>query len=145
MIVRTADNCPRGRALLALVALVTTLAGCAQVGDSISPAFVDPGKYELWDCKQLEPERKANAARLEDLQRMMAKAQTGVGGTVVSEMVYRNDYIAAQGQQKLAEEAWRRNKCHETAPTTATSTQPPAAPTQATGPKAAPAAKSGAN
>ena len=46
----------------------------------------------------------------------MAKAETGVGGSVVAELAYRNDYISdAQGQSKFAEEAWRRNKCHERA------------------------------
>ena len=41
----------------------------------------------------------------------MAKAETGVGGSVVSELAYRNDYIAVRGQTKLADEAWQRNKC----------------------------------
>ena len=32
----------------------------------MSPAFADPAKYDLYDCKQLEAERKslANAARI---------------------------------------------------------------------------------
>jgi hypothetical protein len=137
MTVRTSDCRPRGRAFLALLALTAMAAGCAEVGDTISPAFVDPAKYDLWDCKQLEPERKSIAARIEELQRMMAKAQTGAGGAVVSEMVYRNDYITARGQQKLAEETWRRNKCQETA----ASTPAPSGP--AARPKIAPVSKSG--
>ena len=44
----------------------------------------------------------------------MAKAETGTGGAVVAELAYRNDYIAVRGQQRLAEEAWQRNKCRET-------------------------------
>ncbi len=44
----------------------------------------------------------------------MAKAETGVAGPVVAELAYRNEYIAVRGQTKLAEEAWRRNKCQET-------------------------------
>ena len=46
----------------------------------------------------------------------MDKAQTGAGGAVVSELAYRNDYIAVRGQAKMADEAWRRNKCRETPP-----------------------------
>ena len=111
--------------LLALSGLVT---GCAEVSDTISPAFADPAKYDLYECKQLEPERKTLAAREKELQGLMAKAETGVGGTVVSEMVYRNDYIAVHGQQKLAEEAWRRNKCQETPPAAAAAPAAPAAP-----------------
>ncbi|MDX6612113.1 MAG: hypothetical protein QOD75_1299, partial [Blastocatellia bacterium] len=50
-------------ALLVLGAtLGATLGGCANVGDSFaSAAFVDPAKYEQFDCKQLEVERKALA------------------------------------------------------------------------------------
>ena len=104
-------------ARLAVVALMVGLAGCAGVGDSfISGAFVDPAKYELFDCKQLEAERKAQAVRSADLQKLIDKAQTGTAGTVVGEAVYRNDYISARASLKLAEDAWQRNKCTETAP-----------------------------
>ena len=50
-------------AALALVALGAGLSGCAGISDTISPAFADPAKYDLYDCKQLEPERKSLAAR----------------------------------------------------------------------------------
>ena len=56
------------------------------------------------------------AVRAAELQGLMAKAETGVAGSVVAEMAYRNDVIAVHGQQKLAEEAWRHNKCHEAKP-----------------------------
>jgi hypothetical protein len=121
-------------ALLGLgFALVLGLAGCANMGDSMTTAFADPAKYELYECKQLEPERKALAARLVDLQGLMAKAETGVGGTVVAELAYRNEYIAVRGQSRFAEEAWQRNKCVATAPAAAAAA--PAAPP----PDAAPA------
>ena len=58
----------------------------------------------------------------------MDKAETGAGGTVVSELAYRNDYIAVRGSAQLAEDAWRRNKCRETppgAPPTASAPQRP--------------------
>ncbi len=101
--------------MVAVLALAASLSACADMSENISTAFADPAKYELWDCKQLEPERKNLANRAAELQGLMAKAQTGVGGAVVAEMAYRNDYIAVRGQQKFAEEAWQRNKCQETA------------------------------
>jgi hypothetical protein len=106
-------------------ALFLGLAGCASMGDSMSTAFADPAKYELYDCKQLEPERKSLAARLADLQGLMSKAETGAGGAIVAEVAYRNEYIAVQGQSRFAEEAWQRNKCVASAP--AASPPPPAA------------------
>jgi hypothetical protein len=123
-------------ALVALLGLGAALAGCAGLSDTISPAFVDPGKYELWDCKQLAPERKGLVKRIEDLEKLMAKAETGAGGAVVSELAYRNDYISLRGQQKLVEEAWQRNKCRDS---DMEPTPPPAPPVSSAAAK--PAAK----
>ena len=100
------------------------LGGCAYMGDSMTSAFADPAKYEYFDCKQLEAERKSLANRSAELQGLMAKAETGSGGVVVAELAYRNDYVSTRAQAKLAEEAWQRGKCHETPP----AVTPPAAP-----------------
>lgn len=123
-------------ALLTLLAAGVALSGCAGMSETIAPAFADPAKYELYDCKQLEGERKALAKRTEDLQRLMAKAETGAGGAVVSELAYRNDYIAVRGQAQLADEAWSRNRCRETPPEPAPAVASPGAPAKS-------AAKSG--
>jgi hypothetical protein len=104
----------RGATFAALLALGPVLAGCAGMSDSVSTAFADPAKYDLYDCKQLEAERKTLTNRSAELQGLMAKAETGTGGTVVAELAYRNDYIAIRGQSQFADEAWRRNKCTET-------------------------------
>jgi hypothetical protein len=113
----------------AVVALALTLSGCADLGgDAWTTAFADPAAYELYDCKQLEPVRKSLATREAELQGLMAKAQTGTGGPVVSELAYRNDYISVRGQARLAEEAWRKNKCRET-PASAAATPAAASPT----------------
>lgn len=105
-----------GCAVAALLAAGFALSGCAGVSETIAPAFADPAKYELYDCKQLEGERKALAARTTELQKLMDKAETGAGGAVVSELAYRNDYVAVRGSAQLAEDAWRRNRCRETPP-----------------------------
>jgi hypothetical protein len=123
----------RVAAALALIALGAGLSGCAQMGDTISPAFADPAKYDLYDCKQLETERKSLATRSADLQRLMTKAETGVAGSVVAEVAYRNDYIALRGQSKLAEEAWQKNRCQESKPE---ANPAPAPPTIAPAPQA---------
>ena len=97
------------------------------MGDTMSTAFADPAKYDLYDCKQLETERKALANRSAELQGLMAKAETGVGGSVVGELAYRNEIIAVRGQSRFAEEAWQKNKCHETpAPAPAAPAKPSA-------------------
>ena len=125
---------PRAAVAGAVVALALTLSGCADMGgDAWTTAFADPAAYELYDCKQLEPVRKSLAAKQAELQGLMAKAQTGAGGAVVSELAYRNDYVAVRGQSRLAEDAWRKNNCHETpaaTPMAAASPTPNARPTK---------------
>jgi hypothetical protein len=105
---------PHTVAVLALLALGSGLSGCADMSDSMTSAFADPAKYDLYDCKQLETERKNLATRSGELQGLINKAQAGVAGPVVAEIAYRNEYIAVRGQAKNAEEAWQRNKCRDT-------------------------------
>jgi hypothetical protein len=123
MIARIAQCLPWPRALnvMALLALGCGLSGCADMGDSMASAFADPAKYDFYDCKQLEAERKSLAQRGATLQGLMAKADTGVAGPVVSELAYRNEYVSIRGQAKFAEEAWQRNKCHASPPESAAS------------------------
>jgi len=119
---------PFTSAAMTLLALGIGLSGCASMGDSMSSAFADPAKYDLYECKQLEAERKSLATRMAEVQGLMAKAETGVAGPVVAELAYRNDYIALRGQSKLAEEGWARNKCVASVPAVAapaTSAAPP--------------------
>jgi hypothetical protein len=111
----------------ALLAFALALPGCADMSDSMSLAFADPAKYDLYECKQLEPERKRLAERTAELQGLMAKAETGAGGAVVAELAYRNEYIATRGQAKLAEQAWQKNRCRDTLPGAAMPVAPPPA------------------
>jgi len=137
MIVLVCSLRPRLRAAAAMALFVCGigLAGCAGLGDGVaSGAFVDPAKYDLYNCKQLETERKTLSTRMVELQGLMAKAQDGFAGPAVAELAYRNDYIAIRGQKKNADEAWALNKCVESPPAK-TAEMPSAAP--------APASKSG--
>jgi hypothetical protein len=119
------NTLPRAAVAMALLALGIGLSGCSTSVsdikddlslDNASLAFVDPARYDYFDCKQLQTERKNIANHIEDSKRMMAKADTGFAGPLVAEMVYRNDYIANIGQSRLAEQTWKRNKCKETPP-----------------------------
>ena len=129
MLVSLPVRLPLSRAsAVAWLLLALSLPGCADMSDSMSLAFADPAKYDLYDCKQLEPERKRLAARTAELQGLMAKAETGVGGAVVAEVAYRNEYLAVRGQAKLAEQAWQKSRCRETLPGAAMPVAPPSAP-----------------
>lgn len=95
----------------AAMAACALAAGCASIADNAATAFVDPAKYDLYSCTQLRAVREANAKRIDELQGLMAKAKTGAGGAVVSEVAYGNDLLSTKAQAKLADEVWVRNRC----------------------------------
>lgn len=94
-----------------VLAAVLALAGCSSVAMDESTFFVDPARYDLYDCKQLATARKSYTDRLDELKRLMAKAETGAGGAVVSEIAYRPEYASAQGNLKLINRVYDDNHC----------------------------------
>jgi hypothetical protein len=113
-----------------LFALAFGLSGCPDMNENMTAAFADPAKYDLYDCKQLETDRKSLADKTAELQGLISKAQTGTGGTVVAELAYRNDYIALRGQSHYLEDAWRKKRCRASSPAAsgAPDSSSPAAP-----------------
>src|SRR5690242_13732522 len=102
MIVSTArlHIAARGFAGATLLAGAALLSGCADMSDGMTSAFADPAKYQLYNCKQLEVERKSLSKRMAELQGLINKAQDGFAGPVVAEVAYRNEYISVRGQAK---------------------------------------------
>jgi hypothetical protein len=119
---------PRITLALALFALSVAVSGCADMSENMTTAFADPAKYELYNCKQLEDERKSLGTRAAELQGLISKAETATGGSVVAELAYRNDYIAIRGQSHFAEEAWRKNHCRPSPTPPAAAPGNPSAP-----------------
>ena len=108
---RHPQSAPSTVAMALLLACSIGLGGCANMSDTVTSAFADPAKYDLYDCKQLQAERKRLTLRAAELRGLMAKADTGTGGAVVGEIAYRNDAISTSASAKLADEVWDRNKC----------------------------------
>lgn len=105
---------------LAAVGLVATvLGGCASAGSSV---FVDPARYSLYNCQQLGTARVTVNARVVELERLMAKAETGAAGQLVSGLAYQSDYVASRAQRDQIDEKIVQNNCN------AASLAPPAAP-----------------
>jgi hypothetical protein len=96
----------------ALVAIgVIGLGGCSMVTTDESTFFADPAKYDLYDCKQLGDVRAQLTNQVDELARLMTKAESGTGGAVVSELAYRPDYVSARASLKLANRVWDDNRC----------------------------------
>ncbi len=94
-------------------AMATSLGACASGGESPfgSSVFVDPSKYDLYNCEQLATARKTTNDRVVELEGLMAKAETGAGGTLVSGLAYQTDYRAQRAQREAIDEKMARNNC----------------------------------
>ncbi len=120
------------RAIVALGA-VLVLAGCSSVAVDETTFFVDPARYDLYDCRQLAEVRKQQSNKVDELERLMAKAQTGTGGAVVSELAYRPDYTSAQANLKLINRVWDENHCDSQVVSTGRRQGPSSLPSTAAG------------
>ncbi|MDO8979922.1 MAG: hypothetical protein Q7V17_11895 [Afipia sp.] len=102
-----------GLRLALLGALAIGLGACASGGGSPfgSSVFVDPSKYDLYNCQQLATARKAANDRVVELEGLMAKAETGAGGSLVSGLAYQTDYRAQRAQRDAIDEKLASNNC----------------------------------
>ena len=110
--------------LAMLCALAVTLGGCA-TGGVTSSIFVDPSKYDLYDCKQLATARVSVDARVVQLEGLITKAETGVAGGLVSGLAYQADYSAARAQRDLIDQKLATNNCVAERPPVVDAPAPP--------------------
>jgi hypothetical protein len=120
------------RAALAFGAALS-LGACSTAAVDESTFFADPARYDLYDCRQLAEVRKQQSDRVDELKRLMAKAETGTGGSVVSELAYRPDYATAQASLKLANRVWNENHCDSQIVSTGRRQGPSTLPSTASG------------
>lgn len=108
-------------------ALAAGLGACAGgMGTSIGTSvFVDPAKYELYNCQQLVSTRKDINDRVIELERLMAKAETGAAGSLVSGLAYQTDYRATRAQRDDLDDRISRNNCSTELPPAAAPAAPP--------------------
>jgi hypothetical protein len=79
-------------------ALALALAGCAVSDDQAARFLVAPDKYVLYNCDEIAREAQTTAAREQELQQLIAKADVDASGHLVSTVAYRTDYLTARGE-----------------------------------------------
>lgn len=106
--------------------LAMGLGACA--GGASSSLFVDPATYELYSCQQLATARKSTHDRVVELEGLMAKAETGAAGSLVSGLAYQTDYRATRARRDQIDEKIVSNNCTSADLAPAAAAQAPAAP-----------------
>lgn len=92
-------------------ALITAgLCGCASE-DTAGRFLVTPDKFVLYNCAQLSDAAQANFVRQQQLEKLIAKAGTGAGGEVVSDLAYRPEYVQLRGEMNELRKANAEKNC----------------------------------
>jgi hypothetical protein len=91
----------RFRVAVAVVFASALLAACssqsATTEDNVGSFMVAPGKYEFYTCAHLALQTTAMKTRESELAALIAKAGPDAGGSFVSAIAYRPEYIQARG------------------------------------------------
>jgi hypothetical protein len=107
------------RTTWALVAAVVaaSLCGCASE-DAAGRFLVTPDKFVLYNCAQLSDAAQVNFARQQVLEKLMAKAGTGSGAVIVSDLAYRPEYLQLHGEMNELRKAIAEKNCKPLVSTT---------------------------
>jgi hypothetical protein len=73
--------------------------------------FVDPSHYALYNCDQLNTAHKQVGARVAELKGLMAKAETGFAGALMSGLAYQSEYVTARGELEQIDENRQKLNC----------------------------------
>jgi hypothetical protein len=91
-----------------------TLSACSPAVMRPVTVFVDPGKYQYYNCEQLAGQRTHWTNRELELKLLMDKAEQGTGGTVVNVIAYQTDYVMAREELKVIDATARAKNCDAT-------------------------------
>ena len=90
--------------------IAVAVAGCASE-DTTGRFLVAPDKFVLYNCAQLNDAAQNNYARQQELEKLMAKAERGSGGTIVSDMAYRPEYVQLRGEMNELRRTTAEKNC----------------------------------
>ncbi len=86
------------------------MSGCGSA-DTAGRFLVTPDKFVLYNCVQLSDAAQVNFARQQVLEKLMAKAGTGGGAEIVSDLAYRPEYLQLRGEMNELRKAIAAKNC----------------------------------
>jgi len=92
-----------------LLATAILIGSCAYA--QAASFFVDPSHYDLYNCDQLNTAHKTVGKRVAELKGLMAKAETGFAGGLMSGLAYQSEFVTARGELEQIEENRQKRNC----------------------------------
>jgi hypothetical protein len=111
-----------------VVVLTAALGGCAGLTATVGDPYVAPGKFSFLRCPDLATRLETAEARQRELQALMDRSSSGVGGGAVNAFVYRPDMDGVEAELKALKATATEKNCPENA------MKPPAKPEPGMGP-----------
>ena len=97
---------------LVVLLLGGLLAACGAVSDdTTSTLMVTPGKYQFHNCQLLAQALAATRARIDELQKLSARAAQEPAGQLIGGAAYRAEYIQVRGDEKQILATAREKNC----------------------------------
>lgn len=81
-----------------LVALALPLAGCETTRDPLAAVVTSPGQYDLYDCPAIKVAAIGVVSRQRKLEGLMARADRGPVGGLISATTYKPEYLTLRGK-----------------------------------------------
>jgi hypothetical protein len=116
------------RGFAGFLTLLPLLAGCAGSLESAGDVFVQPGKYQFLECKQIMPRLAGNASREKELTGLMDRANESAAGPVINVMVYGADLEQVRADRRQLLLAAREKNCPDPVATPPAPPPPPKRP-----------------
>jgi hypothetical protein len=92
------------------IALTGFLSGCG-TGQDVSNLLVQPGKYDIYNCKQIADRLETVERDAQKLEGLMARASQGAGGSIVSAVTYDPEYQANLGEERELRKSAAAKNC----------------------------------
>lgn len=92
--------------------LAGLVAGCAGISDeALDATLIDPGKYALYDCRDLDRAISSTMIRITELEQLIARASQGPGGGVMSAVAYNSELRQGRGQLRALKALSAEKQC----------------------------------
>jgi hypothetical protein len=97
---------------LTMISVVGIVSACTGLPDNDALSiYAAPGKYDFLDCATITTRLAGASARETQLRELISRANEAAGGSIVSAIVYQDDYNTVRADIRALRKAADEKKC----------------------------------